>query len=160
MAETIAFQCGRLALPFKPAAAQGVSPEGIAASCREDYDAAIVPAGAAVVIGAVDVQDNRLEGELSAWGVVEVETAEDASNVKGWGDHRFAGLQHEGRWYRLRRWALDYRRFHGDPGGPDVWNELAAWLETPLTHASGCRLVPITVGIDSAVTTRRRRPNS
>lgn len=149
MAETIAFQCGRLALPFKPQAAQGVTPEGIAASCREDYDPAIVPDGAAVVVAAVDVQDNRLEAELSAWGVVEVERAEDASNVRGWHTHEFRGLSHEGRWYRLRRWALDYRRFHGDPGSPDLWNELGAFLETPLRHETGTLLRPVTVGIDS-----------
>lgn len=149
MAETIAFQCGRLALPFKPQAAMGVTPEGIAASCREDYDGAIVPAGASVVVGAVDVQDNRLEAELSAWGVVEVATAEDASNVRGWSSHEFRGLQHEGRWYRLRRWALAYKRLHGDPGNPDLWQELADWIETPIPHASGCLLRPVTVGIDS-----------
>ena len=131
MAEVIAFQTGRLAQPFKPVAAQGVTPEGIASSCREDYDPAVVPAGASVVIGAVDVQDNRLEAELSAWGVVEVATAEDASNVKGWASHEFRGLAYDGKWYRLRRWALDYRRFAGDPGADDVWNELAEFLETP-----------------------------
>ena len=149
MAETIAFQCGRLALPFKPTAAQGVTPEGIASSCREDYDPAVVPAGASVVIGAVDVQDNRLEAELSAWGVVEVATAEDASNVKGWAASEFRGLAYDGKWYRLRRWALDYRRFAGDPGADDVWNELAEFLETPRPHATGPMLRPVTVGIDT-----------
>ena len=149
MAETIAFQCGRLAVPFKPTAAQGVTPEGIAASCREHYDPAVVPAGASVVVGAVDVQDNRLEAELSAYGVVEVATAEDASNVKGWASHEFRGLAYDGKWYRLRRWALDYRRFAGDPGADDVWNELAEFLETPRPHATGPMLVPVTVGIDS-----------
>ena len=149
MAEVIAFQCGRLALPFKPAAAQGVTPEGIASSCREDYDPAVVPAGASVVVGAVDVQDNRLEAELSAWGVVEVATAEDASNVKGWASHEFRGLAYDGRWYRLRRWALDYRRIAGDPGADDVWNELAEFMETPRPHAAGPLLRPVTVAIDS-----------
>ena len=121
----------------------------LAKDAAEDYDPAIVPAGASVVIGAVDVQDNRLEAELSAWGVVEVAKAEDASNVRGWGSHEFRGLQHEGRWFRLRRWALDYRRFHGDPGNPDLWQELADWIETPLPHSTGCLLRPVTVGIDS-----------
>ena len=58
MAETIAFQQGRLALPFKPEAGQGVTPAAIETSCREDYDPATVPAGASIVIGAVDVQDS------------------------------------------------------------------------------------------------------
>ena len=149
MAEVIAFQCGRLAIPFKPVAAQGVTPEGIASSCREDYDPEVVPAGASVVIGAVDVQDNRLEAELSAWGVGEVATAEDASAVKGWASHEFRGLAYDGKWYRLRRWALDYRRFAGDPGADDVWNELAEFLEAPRPHASGPLLRPVTVSVDS-----------
>ena len=120
MAETISFQTGRLALPFKPEAAQGVTPEALRTSCREDYDPATVPAAAGVLIGACDVQDNRLEAEISAWGLVEV-ARDDASQLKGWGSHEFRGLQHGGRWYRLRRWALEYRRFHGDPGASELW---------------------------------------
>ena len=61
-----------------------MTPEALRSSCREDYDPNIVPAGAAVLIGACDVQDNRLEAEISAWGLVEVER-DDASQLKGWG---------------------------------------------------------------------------
>ena len=147
-AEVISFQTGRLALCYKPEAAQGVTPEALRSSCREDYDPNIVPEGAAVVIGAVDVQDNRLEGEVSAWGLVEVER-DDASQLKGWGSHEFRGLQHEGRWYRLRRWALEYRRFHGDPGVPELWQELAEFMERPRPHATGPLLRPVSVGIDT-----------
>ncbi|MCE2492748.1 MAG: phage terminase large subunit family protein [Alphaproteobacteria bacterium] len=147
MAEVISFQTGRLAIPYKPEAAQGVTPEGLRSSCREDYDPAIVPAGAAVLIGAVDVQDNRLEAEISAWGLVEVER-DDASQLKGWGSHEFRGLQHEGKWYRLRRWALEYRRFHGDPGTPELWEQLAEFMEQPRPHATGPLLRPVIVGVD------------
>ena len=148
MAEVITFQCGRLALPYKPEAAQGVTPNGLATSCREDYDHGAVPAEASVIVG-VDVQDNRLEAELSAWGMVEVER-DDAGLVKGWGSHEFRGLMHDGRWYRLRRWALDYRRFHGDPGNPALWEKLAAFMETPRPHArDGADAAPRGVGIDS-----------
>ena len=66
MAEIRAFQQGRLALPFKPEPAGGVTPEQIAVTCREEYVG--VPGGACVLVGAVDVQDNRLEAEVSAWG--------------------------------------------------------------------------------------------
>ncbi len=148
MAEVISFQTGRLALPYKPEAAQGVTPEGLRSSCREDYDPTTVPAEAAVVIGAVDVQDNRLEAEISAWGCVEVGEA-DASRVKGWGSPEFKGLMHGGRWYRLRRWALDYRRFYGDPGNPDLWAELAAFVETPRPHGAGPMVRPALTVIDS-----------
>ena len=147
MAEVISFQTGRLAIPYKPEAAQGVTPEGIRSSCRETYDPAIVPAGASVLIGAVDVQDNRLEGEISAWGLVEVER-DDASQLKGWGSHEFRGLMHEGRWFRLRRWAMEYRRFHGDPGTPELWEQLAEFMETPRPHESGPLLRPVKIGID------------
>ena len=147
MAEVISFQTGRLALSYKPEAAQGVTPEALRTSCREDYDPAIVPAGAAVIIGACDVQDNRLEAEISAWGLVEV-ARDDASQLKGWGSHEFRGLQYEGRWYRLRRWALEYRRFHGDPGSTEIWEQLAKFLEQPRPHASGPMLRPVVVGID------------
>ena len=149
MAEVISFQTGRLALPFKPDAAQGVTPEGLRASCREDYDAATVPAGASVLIGAVDVQDNRLEAEISAWGVVEVEGQGDASQLKGWAGPEFRGLAHGNKWYRLRRWALEYKRLHGDPGSPDLWGDLAGFLETPRPHASGPLLRPVLSVIDS-----------
>ena len=148
MADVIAFQCGRLALPYKPEAAQGVTPEALATSCREEYDPDLVPADAGVLIGAVDVQDNRLEAEVTAWGVVEVASRADASEIKGWGSHEFRGLAHEGRWYRLRRWGIDYRRFYGDPGNPEVWEQLAEFMETPRRHAAGPMLRPVTVGVD------------
>ena len=148
MADVIAFQCGRLCVPYKPEAAQGVSPEALATSCREEFDPDIVPADAGVLIGAVDVQDNRLEAEITAWGVVEVASRADASEIKGWSSHEFRGLAHEGRWYRLRRWALDYKRFYGDPGNPDVWEQLGEFMETPRRHAAGPMLRPVTVGID------------
>ncbi len=147
MAEVISFQTGRLAIPYKPEAAQGVTPEALRSSCREAYDPNIVPAAAGVLIGAVDVQDNRLEAEISAWGLVEV-ARDDASQLKGWGSHEFRGLQHGGRWYRLRRWALEYRRFHGDPGEPSLWEQLAEFMERPRPHASGPLLRPVVVGID------------
>ena len=70
LADVIAFQCGRLALPYRAEPAQGVTPELIARSCREAYEN--VPGGACVLVGAVDVQDNRLEAELSGWGLLEV----------------------------------------------------------------------------------------
>ena len=148
MAEIISFQTGRLCVPFKPEAASGVTPEGLMASCREAYDPAVVPAAASVVVAAVDTQDARLEAEISAFGLIEVGEA-DASQVKGWHGHEFHGLRHGGKWFRLRRWALSYKRLHGDPGDPSLWNELAEYVETERLHASGVALRPVVVGIDS-----------
>ena len=60
---------------------------------------------------------------------------------------------------RLRRWALDYRRFHGDPGNPALWEELAAFIETPIPHATGPLLRPVTVGrARDCLSPRRRHP--
>ena len=148
MAEIRAFQQGRLALPFKPEPAGGVTPEQIATTCREDY--AVIPAEACVLIGAVDVQDNRLEAEVSAWGLAEVERHEaEVSGIRGWDEPGYHGLSHGGRWYRLRRWALEYRKIPGDPGTAAPWDELVAMMETARPHASGCALRPVMVGIDS-----------
>ena len=148
MAEIRAFQQGRLALPFKPEPAGGVTPEQIAVTCREEYS--FVPGGAAVLVGAVDVQDNRLECEVSAWGLVEVARAEaEVSGIRGWEAAGYHGLSHGGKWFRLRRWAVAYRKIPGDPGTPEPWDELARMMEAPREHESGCLLRPVIVGIDS-----------
>ena len=148
LADVIAFQCGRLALPYRAEPAQGVTPELIARTCREAYEH--VPGGASVLVGAVDVQDNRLEAEISAWGVVEVDKDDaEASAVKGWESHEYRGLRHGGRWYRLRRWAIEYRRLAGDPGDAGVWEDLAEFMETPREHVRGVRLRPVIIGIDT-----------
>ena len=148
LADVIAFQCGRLALPYRAEPAQGVTPELIARTCRESYER--IPAGASVLVGACDVQDNRLEAEVSAWGLVEVERDEaEATGLRGWESHEYRGLRHGGRWYRLRRWAIQYRRFPGDPGGAEVWEDLAAFMEAHREHESGVQLRPVIVGIDT-----------
>ena len=67
-----------------------MTPEALRTSCREVFDPNIVPEGAAVLIGACDVQDNRLEAEVSAWGLVEVER-DDASQFEGLGIARVPG---------------------------------------------------------------------
>lgn len=67
-----------------------------------------VPANAGVLTAGVDVQANRLEAELVAWGKDE------------------------------ESWSLEYRVFLGDtsrlvsedPDHPTVWQELDAWLKT------------------------------
>ena len=148
MAEVRAFQQGRLALPFKPEPAGGVTPEMIQTTCREAYEG--VPGGACVLTGAVDVQDNRLEAEIAAWGIQEVPRAEsEVIGIRGWEQAGYHGLSYGGRWYRLRRWGVEYRRIPGDPGTAEPWDELVRMMETPREHASGCYLRPVIVGIDS-----------
>ena len=147
-AEIIAFQCSRLALPFRPESSGGVTPEGIAASCRVDYPVDQVPEGAAVLIGAVDVQDNRLECEISAWGLCEVETESESQATAAAQVSEYRGLRHAGRWWKLRRWAMSYHRLRGDPAQPTIWAALAEIAERPIQHALGPRLRPAICGID------------
>ena len=148
MREIIAFQTGRLAVPYNPQLENGVTPDAIMANCRQAYDAKVVPAWASLVTVAVDTQDNRLEAEVSAWGAVEVEEPTAATELKGWDAATFKGLQWRGRWYRLRRAALSYHRLYGDPAQPGPWEQLRAICETRIRHETGPPLLPATVGID------------
>ena len=138
MAEVRAFGMGRLALPYKPEPAGGVIPEQIDTTCREAYQ--IVPAGACVLVGAVDVQDNRLEAEISAWGLEEVERAEaEVTGIRGWEQPGYHGLSHGGKWYRLRRWAIEYKRILGDPGTAAPWmNSPGSWKRRGRTRPAAC----------------------
>ena len=96
MAEVISFQTGRLALPVQTGGgARRHTGRVCGHRAGKNYDPGIVPAGAGVSSsGPCDVQDNRLEAEVSAWGLVEV-ARDDASQLKGWGSHEFRGLQYE-----------------------------------------------------------------
>ena len=148
MAEIIAFQTGRLARPYNPQLENGVTPDAIRTHCRENYNAGVIPAEAALVTVAVDTQDNRLEAEVSAWGAVEV-AEESATELKGWSAPEFKGLTWRGKWYRLKRWALSYHRIYGDPGTTGPWEQLQALCETRIPHALGPLVLPAAVGIDT-----------
>ena len=148
MAEIIAFQTGRLARPYNSQLESGVTPDAIRTHCRQDYDAGVIPAEASLVTVAVDVQDNRLEAEVSAWGAVEV-AEEAATELKGWSAPEFRGLSWRGKWYRLKRWALSYHRIYGDPGTTGPWRELQRLCETRIPHALGPEVLPAAVGIDT-----------
>lgn len=79
----------------------------------------IAPDGVLVVTMAVDVQDDRLEYEIVGWGL-EDET-----------------------------WSLRYDVIHGDPGTPEVWQELDDVLETKIMHARGIELPVLVTCIDA-----------
>ncbi len=76
---------------------------------REEYGPA-VPDGACLLTASVDVQDNRLEVELLAWGPGE------------------------------ENWSLDYRVINGDPEQGEVWEELDLYLLKQWPHALGINL--------------------
>lgn len=74
---------------------------------RREHYAAPVPAGAAVLTCGVDVQADRLELELVAWGRGE------------------------------ESWSIEYRVIPGDPTGAAVWAELDEYLQRQWRHENG-----------------------
>lgn len=86
---------------------------------RENYTAEVVPWGGVVITIGVDVQDNRLEWEVVAWG-----------------------RKHES-------WSLEYRVVHGDPGmAGGVWALLESQLKKTYLHESGLHLNVVACAID------------
>jgi phage terminase large subunit GpA-like protein len=85
----------------------------------EAYPLRTIPKGGLIVTGGIDVQDNRLEVVLWAWG-----RAEEA-------------------------WVVDYQVFFGSPAEPTVWTDLERYLAQPLTHEVGTAMVPRAVAIDT-----------
>ena len=84
---------------------------------REDYT--VVPMEAAVVVCAGDVQKDRIETIMLAFG------RDDEC------------------------WGMDFRIFEGDPGKPHVWEDIDAYLDDTVPHESGARLIIMRTFIDS-----------
>lgn len=91
---------------------------------REPYARGTVPAGGRVLTMGVDVQRDRLEAEIVAWG--------------------------EG----LRSWSVDYIQLPGDPSQPDVWGQLDAIINAEWDHESGGRMRIARTAIDSGFETQ------
>lgn len=85
-----------------------VDPEGLV-DMREIYPAD-VPAGGLVLTAGIDVQDDRIEGEIIAWG-------------KG-----------------QQSWSVDYFRIYGDLVKIEPWNDLDNILKMKFKHESGIML--------------------
>jgi phage terminase large subunit GpA-like protein len=95
---------------------------------QESYDHTQIPEEVLIVVGAVDVQKNRLELELKGYGLA----AE--------GQDRFAYPQ---------SWGLEYIALEGDPERPEVWAELEAKRETIYTTPSGRQIRISSIAIDT-----------
>jgi len=91
---------------------------------REDYRIAQVPADGLFLTSGVDVQKDRLEAEVVAWG-------RDRES-----------------------WSIDYRVFAGDPVKADVWLELDRFLAEAFTHESGVPMVILKLAIDTGYSTQ------
>ncbi len=102
---------------------QGQTSSPLELSARaESYEFRSVPHGGLILTAAVDVQGNRLECEIDAWGRGE------------------------------ENWVIDYVVFHGDPsrmGEGSVWADLDEYLKQPIRHASSADLKIRACAIDS-----------
>lgn len=85
----------------------------------EDYSLRTIPHGGLIVTAGVDVQDNRLECVLWAYGKGETS------------------------------WVIDYEVFFGDPAGNELWEELDEYLQKELQHDSGAKVKISAAAIDT-----------
>lgn len=92
---------------------------------REDYQPNIVPERAALLTCGVDVQKDRLEAQIVAWG---------------------PGLE---------SWSIDYRVLEGDIYEPRVWNELSKLLTEKWPHEAGGELELARLAIDTGFATHQ-----
>ena len=90
---------------------------------RESYRIGIVPCGGLFLTAGADVQKDRIEVEIAAWG--------------------------RGK----ESWSVDYRVFEGDTSRPAVWEKLTGLLNETFTTASGLELPILQLAIDSGFAT-------
>jgi phage terminase large subunit GpA-like protein len=90
---------------------------------RESYNK--VPEGAFILTAGVDVQRNRLECEVVAWGLGE------------------------------ESWSMDYKICDGDPNQDAVWTELDEYLNSQWEHENGDKLKIACAAIDSSDNTQK-----
>lgn len=88
-------------------------------AAKHPFRLRLVPRGGLVLTAGVDVQDNRLEVVVWAYG-------------------------RDGH-----MWTVDYRVIPGDPGQGAIWAQLDAYLATRWPHEAGQRLGIDCVGIDT-----------
>jgi phage terminase large subunit GpA-like protein len=93
---------------------------------REDYKLKIVPMGGCILTMGVDVQKDRLEAHVMAWGK------------------------------NAQKWTVDYAIIEGDTSNLNVdgpWNKLAEIIATEYKHESGAMLPLKKIAIDSGYNT-------
>lgn len=89
---------------------------------RREVFAAAVPMHGLYLTAGVDMQPDRLEVEIVAWGLFE------------------------------RSWSAQYRVLYGDPMAGDVWNDLDDLLAEEFQHESGAMLSIQATAIDTGGT--------
>jgi phage terminase large subunit GpA-like protein len=91
---------------------------------REDYPIGRVPAGGLLLVGGADVQKDRIEASIWAFG--RGKTA----------------------------WLVEHRVLLGDTARDGVWQQLGALLEATWTHASGAELSLARFALDTGFATQ------
>lgn len=94
---------------------------------REDYPIGTVPAGGLFLTCGVDVQKDRIEAEIVAWG--------------------------RGK----RSWSVDYRMLQGNPANEadQVWSQLDELLDEQFEHESGQLLPLLRMAVDTGYATNQ-----
>jgi phage terminase large subunit GpA-like protein len=95
-----------------------VEPEGLLTR-REQYGPENIPEGALILTAGVDVQDDRIEVQVNAWGLDE------------------------------ENWIIEQQVFRGDPDKAALWLEVDAYLLKQFTTEDGRSLFLEAVAIDS-----------
>jgi phage terminase large subunit GpA-like protein len=90
---------------------------------REDYKVGQVPRGGLFLTAGADVQKDRIEVEIAAWG--------------------------RGK----ESWSVDYRVFEGDTSRAAVWEKLTGLLNESFTTESGLELPIMQLAVDSGFAT-------
>ena len=91
---------------------------------REDYPIGSIPAGGLLLTGGADVQKDRIEVSLWAWG--------------------------RGK----ESWLIEHRILLGDTARNEVWNALGKLLAETWTHASGCQMPISRFALDTGFATQ------
>jgi phage terminase large subunit GpA-like protein len=112
-----------LALEYTEAG-QDIEHEGLRARA-EPYRLRTVPMGGMMLSAAVDVQKNRLEVKVKAWGRGE------------------------------ESWLIAYEVIYGDPMQDDVWESLDDFLANAFPHEGGNTMRILATAIDSGYCTQR-----
>ncbi len=86
---------------------------------REDLKTGLVPRGGLFLTAGADVQKDRIEVEIVAWG--------------------------RGK----ESWSVDYRVLEGDTSRPQVWEKLTGLLNEAFTSASGLEVPITQLAVDS-----------
>lgn len=92
---------------------------------REDYPQEIVPSGGLFLTAGADVQKDRIECEVVAWG------------------------------RNRESWSVGYFIINGDTAREDVWNELTEFSRRYFEHSSGVMLPISRFAIDSGFATQQ-----